>query len=94
MSAAAWLSLGEWLKQVGTLLIGVGLGMCLTAHRFRRDAERVQAAARQVIEAAHRVAEDYRQVHVPERCQTGGCTCPCGWCRHDRRHQPGGVAAP
>jgi hypothetical protein len=39
---------------------------------------------------ALRIREDYQQRHVPGRCQAGGCGCPCGYCKHDRRHVPGG----
>jgi hypothetical protein len=33
--------------------------------------------------------ENYRQIHVAQRCVPGFCDCPCGYCHHDRRHTPG-----
>ncbi len=38
-----------------------------------------------------RAVQDYRMWHVDERCKPEGCDCPCGYCKHDRRHVPGGV---
>lgn len=37
-----------------------------------------------------RAVQDYRLWHVPTRCSAVfGCDCPCGYCKHDRRHVPG-----
>lgn len=43
--------------------------------------------AKQVVK---RLVQDWRMHHVAERCQPSKCTCPCGYCKHDRRHVPGG----
>lgn len=48
---------------------------------------RVLARLRQQL---RRAVEDYRTVHVAQRCRSARCDCPCGYCRHDRRHVPGG----
>lgn len=44
----------------------------------------VSADAREALRSAR---QDWRMVHVPDRCHPHpDCTCPCGFCRHDRSH--------
>lgn len=58
------------------------------------DTRRLRTLASRIRARLRRARQDYHSWPALERCTLTGCDCPCGYCRHDRRHDPGTAHRP